>query len=729
MQIRIPIWTVLLLAPVAAFPQEIAKQQAPAAKPLRCIDAKTPEGLMKLLQYTGEPLPLVSGHRGGAAVGFPENCIATFEHTLQNTFAMLEVDPRFTKDGAIVIHHDARLERTTNGKGLVAEHTLAELKQLRLKDLAGNVTEHQISTLDEALEWARGKAILVLDQKDVPVPARVKKVEEHRAEAFAMLIVYSFAEAKACYVLNPNIMMEVMIPNVAKVAEFDKLGVPWKNVIAFVGHVVPDDPALYEAIHARGACCMIGTSRNLDKQVSGKQVGDIRELEAGYRAFLKRGADVFETDIPAQLGPMMYAKAAAPAAKKDFFQAGANSVVSELDKADSISPSPKLPETLPWKLEQLSQPPKYEWVDAKSPVRSLLYAGEPYGGKPTRVFAYYATPGTLAGDVSKDKNLPAMVLIHGGGGTAFRDWAELWAKRGYAAIAMDLAGSRPIEGKNAHQRENRERLPDGGPDQGNETKFDAIAEPVTEQWPYHAVASAIKAHSLLRSFPEVDASRTAVTGISWGGYLTCIVAGVDSRFKAAVPVYGCGFLNDNSVWLPQFARMTAEQRERWVRLWDPSRYLPAVTMPILFLNGTNDNAYPLDSYLKSFDAVPGQKQIRITINMPHGHPPGWAPQEIGLFIDQHLRGGEALPVVREPKVDDGKVRVRVDSAVKVREAALHWTAEATAINKRNWQTAAAKVDGNTIVTDAPPADSTAWFVTVTDERGAIVSSRVVFSAK
>ncbi len=718
------IWAFLLLSPAVGWPQDAGQRSAIVGTALHRIDAKTPEGLMKLLQYTGEPLPLVSGHRGGAAVGFPENCIATFEHTLQNTFAMLEVDPRFTKDGTIVIHHDPRLERTTNGKGLLTDHTLAELKQLRLKDLAGNVTEHQIPTLDEALDWARGKAILVLDQKDVPVAARVKKVEEHRAEGFALLMVYSFQEAKACFALNPNIMMEVMVPNLAKVKEFDQLGVPWKNVIAFVGHVVPDDPALYEAIHARGACCMIGTSRNLDKQVSSKQVADIKELEAGYRTFLKRGADVFETDIPAQLGPMMYAKAVAPAAKQDFFHAGANSA-----KADLIVPSPKLPETLPWKLEQLSQPPTLEWVDAKSPVRSLLYAGELYAGKPTRVFAYYATPGTLAGDVSKDKNLPAMVLIHGGGGTAFRDWAELWAKRGYAAIAMDLAGSRPIEGKNAHQRENRERLPDGGPDQGNETKFDAINKPVSEQWSYHAVASAIRAHSLIRSFTEIDANRTAVTGISWGGYLTCIVAGVDSRFKATVPVYGCGFLNDNSVWLPQFGRMTPENRERWVRLWDPSRYLPAVTMPILFINGTNDNAYPLDSYLKSFDAVPGKKQIRVTINMPHGHPPGWAPQEIGLFIDQHLRGGEALPVVREPKVGDGKVRVTFESAVKVREAALHSTSDTTAINKRNWQTAAAKIDGNTIVADAPPADATAWFITVTDERGAIVSSRVVFSAK
>src|SRR4029453_8368068 len=149
-----------------------------------------------LFKYTREPLPLVSAHRGGPALGFPENCLATFENTLQHTFAMLEIDPRFAKDGAIVVHHDANLERTTTGKGRVADFTLPELKTLRLKDPAGNVTEHQIPTLDEVLEWARGKTILLLDQKDVPVAARVKRIEDHKAESYALLIVYSFKDAQ-----------------------------------------------------------------------------------------------------------------------------------------------------------------------------------------------------------------------------------------------------------------------------------------------------------------------------------------------------------------------------------------------------------------------------------------------------------------------------------------------------------------------------------------------------
>ena len=103
-----------------------------------------------------------------------------------------------------------------------------------------------------------------------------------------------------------------------------------------------------------------------------------------------------------------------------------------------------------------------------------------------------------------------------GGGDAFEPWAKLWADRGYVALAMDLSGRGP----------DRKRLLDGGPDQDDETKFRDFdpADP-SSMWTYQAVAAVLRGHSLLASRSEVDANRIGVTGISWGGYLTCIVAG------------------------------------------------------------------------------------------------------------------------------------------------------------------------------------------------------------
>ncbi|MDA1159007.1 MAG: hypothetical protein O2983_05290, partial [Planctomycetota bacterium] len=135
----------------------------------------------------------------------------------------------------------------------------------------------------------------------------------------------------------------------------------------------------------------------------------------------------------------------------------------------------------PWPLEKLTTPPPMKWLDDSSPIRSLTYENEKFKGETTDVFAFYATPGTISGDPSKDKNLPAVVLIHGGGGTAFAQWTWLWAKRGYAAIAMDLSGRRPPAPKfdsptgeliNEFSRPgDRTRLERGGPEHGHVEKF------------------------------------------------------------------------------------------------------------------------------------------------------------------------------------------------------------------------------------------------------------------
>lgn len=280
---------------------------------LHCVAPRTPAELRELLRYSGERLPLVSAHRGGAKAGLPENCIATMEDTLRHTFAIMEVDPRLTADGAIVLHHDPTLDRATTGSGKLIERTLSEVRELRLKDPAGNTTEHGIPTLDEALEWARGKTVLILDQKDVSVADRVRKIREHNAQAYAMLIVYSFKEAEECYALDPEIMMEVMIPSPEKAAEFEATGVPWSNVVAFVGHTPPKKLETYRMIHDQGTLCVEGTSRNLDRQLLQRMTSDRDGVRADYEATFMHGADLLEVDLPREVDSLLYAEVLVPA--------------------------------------------------------------------------------------------------------------------------------------------------------------------------------------------------------------------------------------------------------------------------------------------------------------------------------------------------------------------------------------------------------------------------------
>ena len=360
----------------------------------------------------------------------------------------------------------------------------------------------------------------------------------------------------------------------------------------------------------------------------------------------------------------------------------------------------------PWDVKAIQAAEvKPEWGEVVGQSRQVYYPGEPLAGKPTRVFAYYAKPAT------GDGPFPAVLCVHGGGGKAFQAWAEHWAKRGYCALAVDLAGNGP-----------KGRLPDGGPDQADGVKFtDFDAKTVKDRWTYHAVAAVLRGHNLLRSLKEVDPKRVAVTGISWGGYLTCIIAGLDDRLSAAVPVYGCGFLHESSVWKAgRFDKMTADQRDRWVTNFDPSKYLPGVECPILFLNGTNDFAYPLDSYKKCFELVPGDKTLSVRVRLPHGHI--WTTGEVDAFIDSHLKGGDPLPKLAAMTRDGDTVSTRVTGKTPAKAAQLCYATAEGPWQKREWKTVPAELKDGTVSAKLPEDRPLVYLLSVTDARGLFVTT-------
>ncbi len=275
----------------------------------------------------------------------------------------------------------------------------------------------------------------------------------------------------------------------------------------------------------------------------------------------------------------------------------------------------------------------------------------------------------------------------------------------------------------------RQRLPQGGPEHTGKEKFENVGGDITDDWQYHAISNIMLAHSLVRSFPEVDAERTAVTGISWGGYLTCLAASVDSRFKAAVPVYGCGFLYEGeSVQKTQIDRLSPEKRKTWIEMYDPSKHLVNCRVPILFVNGTNDIHYPLDSYMKSYHAVPGEKRLRIEVKMRHGHLAGWAPHEIEKFVSSKIRNEKPLAEINRPQQEAGTAKALFQTEVPLASAQFHWTNDDGILSKRNWSSAAADIDvSNQLITSQIPDNATIWYFTITDERGIMTSSEVVFA--
>ncbi|MEW6240438.1 MAG: glycerophosphodiester phosphodiesterase family protein [Chloroflexota bacterium] len=126
------------------------------------------------------PTPIVFGHRGACAHA-PENTLASFELALAQGAGGLELDAKLSADGHVVVHHDATLERTTNGRGRVSQTPLSVLREL---DAGSFFSEkfrgEKIPTLDEVFE-AIGKRAFInveLTNYSTPCDALVEKVVE-----------------------------------------------------------------------------------------------------------------------------------------------------------------------------------------------------------------------------------------------------------------------------------------------------------------------------------------------------------------------------------------------------------------------------------------------------------------------------------------------------------------------------------------------------------------------
>ena len=367
-----------------------------------------------------------------------------------------------------------------------------------------------------------------------------------------------------------------------------------------------------------------------------------------------------------------------------------------------------------WEMESLAQPP--QTFDAPAygaeDLTSLFFAGEPLAGKPTRVFAYLGLPS----GADAEHPVPGVVCVHGGGGTAFAEWVRIWNRHGFAAIAMDTNGAVP-EAPAENPDDFRHRW--AGP---RRYGFDQGNQPLRDHWNYHAVAAVILANSLLRSLPEVDAEQVGVTGISWGGYKTCIAASVDSRFQFAVPVYGCGFLRDSSTMA---SGINAYGTERWLQYWDPSAYLHQAALPILWLNGTNDKHFHMPPFQRSAQTSGGRSTLVIRKEMPHGHGAGWSPPEIYAFAKAAVGRGKPLIDVHAPRHQNEAAEVKYDDANRppVVSADLLVTQDGGAWRDRRWQQVPAQVDPSAKAVSARlPAGTTAYFFNLIDERRLMVSS-------
>lgn len=404
------------------------------------------------------------------------------------------------------------------------------------------------------------------------------------------------------------------------------------------------------------------------------------------------------------------------------YEAAAKLIASNIEAA--IAQGPYDGASVEWDVEAFSKAPAMTPMPKldRGNVKAATLEGVNWRGDKTRFFVYYALP--EGADALHP--VPAMVLIHGGGGTAYWNWVQKWVDRGYAAISMANNGQLPVGvEENPYEKEwGNWALLDGGINLpcGD---FEHGLRSYDEQWPYCAVANIMLAHSFLRSLPGVDPERIGVTGNSWGGYLTLMSAAVDKRYKFAAPVYGCGFFNEFDL----HAGSSGPAWERWLALWDPCHYIPQIEVPVSWACGTNDFYFSFGALQKSFALakIPPYKAVR----SPMVHTDGadevhGMPAETFALADHFFKGGADLPRCGAPVLGKkGKVSVTYELSGRTAQKVelLYLTADEGPWEQREWQrTELPLPKKGCTVTATVPEGAKVLFFNVTTDDGLVASS-------
>ena len=123
------------------------------------------ERIREKLQNCDQTSVIVASHRGDWR-NFPENSLEAIESAIQMGVDIIEIDLQRTKDGELILMHDATLNRTSTGAGAIADTTLAYIQTLKLRNGCNIRTKHKVPTLKEALLLAKDKVMLNLDKAD-----------------------------------------------------------------------------------------------------------------------------------------------------------------------------------------------------------------------------------------------------------------------------------------------------------------------------------------------------------------------------------------------------------------------------------------------------------------------------------------------------------------------------------------------------------------------------------
>lgn len=239
--------------------------------------------------------PLNCAHRGARAVA-PENTLAAFARAAELGAEAIELDAQLTADGALVACHNFTVDATSNGRGRVAEMTLAELKALDFGGwFAPEFAGERIPTLDEVLDLAGERLLVNVELKTVRADGDAR-LARAAAALFARRNLYDRAMASS---FDPFVLMRMhpLDPRIELgligARKYPLRAASWLRPLMRVQALHPD--------HALVDARYMAWARQRGYRVN---VWTVNE-EAGMRRMIELGVDMIMTDVPDRLRALL----------------------------------------------------------------------------------------------------------------------------------------------------------------------------------------------------------------------------------------------------------------------------------------------------------------------------------------------------------------------------------------------------------------------------------------
>jgi len=233
----------------------------------------------------------VIAHRGASSLA-PEGTLAAYRKAIELGCDYVELDVRTTRDGALVCMHDRAVDRTTNGSGLVADLTAAEIRALDAgSHFSPEFAGERVPYFEEALELCQGRIGVYLDLKEAPLPLLVQMLRRYGLVDHT--VVYGgVREFRALRALEPGLRIMPGLDDLLTVPGVITSVVQELGAEVLDSHLSEWDARAVAEAHAAGAVVWV-------------DIMGATETEEGMRRALAMGVDGIQTDKPQLLLKML----------------------------------------------------------------------------------------------------------------------------------------------------------------------------------------------------------------------------------------------------------------------------------------------------------------------------------------------------------------------------------------------------------------------------------------